>query len=179
MERRARTRVCRSIVGVHRHPAPGGPPVGTSPVFNSSTPLSSGILSGWLTSLTITPTSSGQLIGGPALWQGPGTAANDYLFSTVGDDGSTDGGQTLLTSAANTLTIDLRYAAPSCSSQTAFLSLNGLRYSVSDLCANGRENCSCIRHNLAFRSVLAESLHLQPPCSSKFFKLLCDKVILR
>jgi hypothetical protein len=119
--------------------AGSGPPLGTSLVFNSTTTLASGSLPSWLTSLVITPTPSGQQIGGePQVQNSSGLRnGNMWSFGSTGDDGQQYGGQVALYPTANNLTIDLNFAAPSCSGQTASLSINGLSYSASNPCAAG------------------------------------------
>jgi hypothetical protein len=119
--------------------AGSGPPVGTSLVFNSTTTLASGSLPGWLTSLVITPTPSGEQIGGLPQVQNASSLPNGNMwgFLSTGDDGQLYGGQVALYPTTNNLTIDLNYAAPSCSGQTASLSINGLSYLASNPCANG------------------------------------------
>jgi hypothetical protein len=121
--------------------AGSGPPVGTSLVFNSTTTLASGSLPSWLTSLVITPTSSGEQIGGVPQVQNASSLPNGNMWSflSTGDDGQLYGAQVALYPTANTLTIDLNYAAPSCSGpgQAASFSINGLGYSASNPCAGG------------------------------------------
>jgi hypothetical protein len=119
--------------------AGSGPPVGTSLVFNSTTTLASGSLPAWLTSLVITPTPSGEQIGGLPQVQNASSLPNGNMwgFLSTGDDAQLYGGQVALYPTANNLTIDLNYAAPSCSGQTASLSINGLSYSASNPCEAG------------------------------------------
>jgi hypothetical protein len=62
---------------------------------------------------------------------------NMWGFLSTGDDGQLYGAQVALYPTTNNLTIDLNYAAPSCSGQTASLSINGLSYSASNPCAAG------------------------------------------
>src|ERR1700728_2069882 len=119
--------------------AGSGPPVGTSLVFNSTTTLASGSLPSWLTSLVITPTSSGEEIGGLPQVQNASSLPNGNMwgFLSTGDDAQLYGGQVALYPTTNDLTIDLNYAAPSCSGQTASFSINGLSYSASNPCKAG------------------------------------------
>jgi hypothetical protein len=119
--------------------AGSGPPPGTSLVFNSTTTLAAGSLPGWLTSLVITPTPSGEQIGGVPQVQNASSLPNGNMwgFLSTGDDGQAYGGQVALYPTASNLTIDLNYAAPSCSGQTASFSINGLSYSSSNPCAAG------------------------------------------